>query len=284
MPYKDKSRYQSEEWKDYQKSYQRTWHQHNKVRRLAKIYEKKAAIYEYIRQIKSQLCCADCDEQHPAALQFHHLNAEDKAFTIGDAVNRGFSLDRIKNEISKCTVLCANCHAIRHYNMQGKKQATYEIAEGLEKLNAILDISSEKESQRNSQQSWHQRNKARRLTQIRERRAAIHNYIQEIKSQLCCADCGERHSATLQFHHLNAEDKMFNIGDAVRNGIKLDRIKKEIEKCIILCANCHFKRHYNMRNKDHISPGLAGEFEELNVLLAISPEEEDAHNLEFGNS
>src|SRR5690348_14533032 len=128
MPFKDKSRYQSEEWKEYQRNNQQSWHQRNKVKRLARIYEKKAAIYEYVQNIKSQLCCADCGERHPAALQFHHLNSEDKAFTIGEAVNRGFSLDRIKQEISKCTALCANCHFKRHYNIPGKKQASPGIA------------------------------------------------------------------------------------------------------------------------------------------------------------
>ncbi len=135
-----------------------------------------------------------------------------------------------------------------------------------------------KEYQRNYQRGWHQRNKAKRLARVYERKAAIYEYIQDIKSQLCCTDCGERHPATLQFHHLNSEDKMFNIGDAVRDGISLDRIKQEIEKCIVLCANCHAIRHYNMRNKKQISPGIAGEFEELNTLLAVSPEEEDAYS------
>ncbi len=76
---------------------------------------------------------------------------------------------------------------------------------------------------------------------------------------------------------------MFNIGDAVRDGISLDRIKKEINKCIVLCANCHAIRHYNMRNKKQASPGLAGEFEELNTLLTVSPEEEDAYSRQFGD-
>jgi len=75
---------------------------------------------------------------------------------------------------------------------------------------------------------------------------------------------------------------MFNVADAVRDGISLDRIEKEIEKCIVLCANCHAIRHYNMRNKKKTSPGIAGEFEELNTLLAVTPEEEGAYNAQFG--
>ncbi|SRR5258708_37713293 len=132
-----------------------------------------------------------------------------------------------------------------------------------------------KEYQRNYQRSWHQRHRTKRLAKNYERRAAIYEYIQDIKIHLCCVDCGQRHPATLQFHHLNSENKMFNIGDAVRDGISLDRIKKEIEKCIVLCANCHAIRHFNMRNEKRTSPGIAGELEELNILLAASPEENE---------
>jgi hypothetical protein len=151
MPFKDPSRYQSEEWKEYMRNYQRSWHQRNKERRLAKLYEKKAAIYEYMQGIKNQLCCADCGERHPATLQFHHLNSENKTFTIGDAVTRGFSLDKIKKEIDKCIILCANCHFIRHYNMRGKNQTSPGIAGELEELNTILAVSPEEEEAYNLQ-------------------------------------------------------------------------------------------------------------------------------------
>lgn len=141
-----------------------------------------------------------------------------------------------------------------------------------------------KEYQRTYHRSWHQRHREKRLVRIYERKAAIYQYVQNMKNQLYCVDCGQRHPATLQFHHLNPENKVFNISDAALRGTSLDRIKKEIEKCIILCANCHLIRHYNMRNKKQISPGIAGEFEELNAILAVSPEEKDAYNMQFGES
>ncbi len=141
-----------------------------------------------------------------------------------------------------------------------------------------------KEYQRNYQRSWHQRHRAKRLARMYERKRAIHKYIQNMKNQLRCVDCGQRHPATLHFHHLNSEDKVFNISYAANRGFSLDRIKKEIEKCIVLCANCHAIRHYNMRKKNQTSPGIAGELEELNTLLAVSLEEEDAYNMQFGNS
>lgn len=77
---------------------------------------------------------------------------------------------------------------------------------------------------------------------------------------------------------------MFNISEAVQRGYSLDRIKKEIKKCIVLCANCHAIRHFNMRNKKQTSSGLAEEFEKLKTLLVITPEEENAYKKWFGNS
>lgn len=149
MPLKD--RYQSEMWKEYQRTYHRSWHQRHREKRLAKVYARRAVIREYIQGLKNQLYCADCGEQHPATLQFHHRNSEDKTFAIGKAVNRGFSLDRIKKEISKCIVLCANCHAIRHYNMRKNNQPSPGIAEQLETLNTLLSLSPEEEEAYNAQ-------------------------------------------------------------------------------------------------------------------------------------
>jgi hypothetical protein len=145
MPYKDKDRYQSEEWKEYQRNYQRGWYERHKTKRLAMIYDRKAAINEYIQDIRKELRCVDCGERHPATLYFHHLNSEDKMFNISEAVQRGFSLDKIKKEIKKCIVLCANCHAIRHFKMRNKKQTSSGLAGEFEELNTLLVIKPEEE-------------------------------------------------------------------------------------------------------------------------------------------
>ena len=40
------------------------------------------------RQYKSKLVCVECGENHPACLQFHHLDKEDKSFDIGSIVGK----------------------------------------------------------------------------------------------------------------------------------------------------------------------------------------------------
>ena len=44
----------------------------------------------------------------------------------------------------------------------------------------------------------------------------------------------------LEFHHLNSEEKEFNISQR-RGGFTL--LAKEAEKCILVCANCHREIH-----------------------------------------
>ena len=53
-----------------------------------------------------------------------------------------------------------------------------------------------------------------------------------------CIDCGGKFPAVcMDFDHI--ADKEFNIGDARANGSSLTRVLKEIEKCELVCANCH---------------------------------------------
>lgn len=138
-------------WKDqdkareYQKAYQARWHQEHKAERLAEIYRRKAEVYWYIQDLKASLCCTDCGFKHPAALQFHHRNKEDKVFNIGDAGRRKLSLERVKAEIKKCIVLCANCHAIRHWN-ERKASRSPSIAAGIAEAEKHLTVTREEQA------------------------------------------------------------------------------------------------------------------------------------------
>ena len=67
------------------------------------------------------------------------------------------------------------------------------------------------------------------------------------KSNLKCSVCDENHPATLDFHHTDPLVKDGDLSKMIGNGVKLENILKEIEKCVVLCANCHRKLHYNER-------------------------------------
>jgi len=56
-----------------------------------------------------------------------------------------------------------------------------------------------------------------------------------------CVDCGyNKHPAALCFHHL--EDKLFSINHLLKFSFK--KAKSELDKCVLLCHNCHDIRHY----------------------------------------
>lgn len=55
-----------------------------------------------------------------------------------------------------------------------------------------------------------------------------------------CTDCGEKDIRCLEFDHINPEEKAFNIGEGYRKPRSI--LSQEINKCQIVCANCHRKR------------------------------------------
>ena len=105
--------------KECNRSYQRQHYLDNRETYIknATSYTKKMReiAFEFTRQLKENTPCKDCNKSfHFSAMDFDHL--EDKSFSIGDACSNGYSIERIKEEIAKCEIVCSNCHRIRTYN------------------------------------------------------------------------------------------------------------------------------------------------------------------------
>lgn len=75
----------------------------------------------------------------------------------------------------------------------------------------------------------------------KERRYAAREYIYKYKNKSKCAICGSKKD--LEFHHINPETKKYCVSDMIRNRNGLEAIKTEIDKCVILCRDCHMKVH-----------------------------------------
>lgn len=54
-----------------------------------------------------------------------------------------------------------------------------------------------------------------------------------------CVTCGNKDIRVLDFDHINKNAKSFGIARALNDGISWENILAEINKCQILCANCH---------------------------------------------
>jgi hypothetical protein len=62
-----------------------------------------------------------------------------------------------------------------------------------------------------------------------------------------CSLCGyAKCIKALEFHHKDPEQKDFGLSDSFRSG-SLEKVKPELDKCVLLCANCHREEHMRLQ-------------------------------------
>lgn len=79
---------------------------------------RRQRIKEEFIEWKKTLKCSKCGNDDHRVLEFHHRNPTEKEYTIANIIDRGYGVEKMENEISKCDVLCANCHRIVHYELR----------------------------------------------------------------------------------------------------------------------------------------------------------------------
>lgn len=92
---------------------------------------------------------------------------------------------------------------------------------------------------------WYAKNAARKIAWQARRRRELQRWMLALKSTLVCARCGESSPVCLQFHHRDPRTKSFEVSAMVRDGRSQAAIEAEIEKCEVLCANCHLIHHWS---------------------------------------
>jgi 5-methylcytosine-specific restriction endonuclease McrA len=93
------------------------------------------------------------------------------------------------------------------------------------------------------QRKWYKKNYKKQIEKVRLNRIRLREYIQSVKMKSKCLSCGFSNPIALQFHHINPSTKEFDLSHAHLTGRSIKNIQKEIDKCIVLCANCHFILH-----------------------------------------
>jgi hypothetical protein len=80
--------------------------------------------------------------------------------------------------------------------------------------------------------------------------------MRKLKSQMIeykgssCVRCGyDRYQGALEFHHLDPKEKDFNLSNLKKYSFD-ERVKLELDKCILVCSNCHREIHYEITQKE----------------------------------
>jgi predicted HNH restriction endonuclease len=77
---------------------------------------------------------------------------------------------------------------------------------------------------------------------VHKRRKKVRQMAVEYKGG-CCEVCGyDRCIDALEFHHNNSSGKDFSISDKGYTR-SWDKVREELDKCVLLCANCHREVH-----------------------------------------
>jgi transposase len=97
--------------------------------------------------------------------------------------------------------------------------------------------------------------KEKTITNTRDKRSKIRKLIQETKHNKPCADCKEKYPYwIMEFDHLG--DKLFEMSEFHHSTCDIEKVKKEINKCEIVCSNCHKNRTYKRQMKSGQGGGL----------------------------
>jgi len=180
-------------------------------------YRNKKIIDNY-----KQLHPCNCGENDINCLEFHHRDPSNKIFDIYSK-GKETSIKKLKAEIEKCDIVCKNCHTKIH-----NKNRRYNSFEPLiEKINLELSKKISKLK--------------RRRLHNKKQKYMVKIYIRDYKNKYNCEICNENNNECLIFHHRDKTDKEEKVPRLCCYGIR--KVKEEINKCSIICHNCHSKIH-----------------------------------------
>ena len=116
-----------EKIKKYNCEKQKKYYKKHRGRILKRNNNRRKKVKQYINNYKLSKGCEACGYNKCAeALIFHHNKDKNKKFDISRLTRSGGSLEKIKNEIKKCKVLCSNCHAELHEKLRKKEAKKIE--------------------------------------------------------------------------------------------------------------------------------------------------------------
>ena len=106
----------------------------------------------------------------------------------------------------------------------------------------------DREKQREAIRKHYRENKQYYIDKAYKKRDTLRRWVYDLKNNTPCTDCGIQYPYYVtDFDHieergvkLNTISKLINMGSTIQ-------VKRELEKCDLVCANCHRIRTYNRR-------------------------------------
>lgn len=196
--------------------------------------------------------CVECGyDKCEGSLQFHHINEQEKDLAISQIKPNQIDMDKLYKEVDKCVLLCANCHAEKHFvddrigfvmQLPPKSLPSYG-----QRICRVCNSQFEsRHPNRNYCYTCMPYGIGLYATKRIRERAVKHQLLQYRGT--ACFNCGYNASeSALHFHHRNPKEKEFGLSAVYLNGVDMtmEKLKAEADKCDVLCANCHFEIHYN---------------------------------------
>ena len=103
--------------KDYSKEYRKKHRERLKEKYKKRYYKYKKLLNRFKLSKGCSICgYTKCGE----ALEFHHLNPDEKEFSVANIYN--VNKQKLKKEIAKCIVVCANCHREIHREINNGRE------------------------------------------------------------------------------------------------------------------------------------------------------------------
>ncbi len=89
----------------------------------------------------------------------------------------------------------------------------------------------------------------------REKCAKRREWLVNIKSEKGCMLCLEKHPACITFHHRDPKEKSFELSRGIEK-YSMEKIQAEMDKCDMLCFNCHAKVHFDIKNSKNTTENV----------------------------
>jgi hypothetical protein len=157
--------------------------------------------------------CMDCENVYPPeCMDWDHLDDKHSCIALMTSCNK----DVLLSEISKCELVCSNCHRIR--------------------TQRVIDNDVNKNLSMTAVAQWQRKHKRKLIEWYRDLRRDP------------CTDCQNSYDPVcMDFDHVDTTSKYKAVSVMVQRCFSRKRILVEIQKCELVCSNCHRIRTHKGR-------------------------------------